>query len=605
MKKTRIKPLEWFKNLKLWKKILLAFIISSIIPLAVVQGIMLYINSQNMKEKMNELMTGQLRQTAERVELTLDIYTNVVYQMYMDGELVESVKRLLNSENPEKEAAKREIYDKIQQYGTSAEGIHCISLITCRGQDVTYDFVNASAVENIWNQYEDMTEIPPYKNAETENGMAITSTSRVSEGGKEYRVFHISKKIYDYQNLGSQAIAVAVMSVDEQVLSDICTAGMEAGEQEYSLNFITDKERNVLSYPDAFYSGIPMNPKYDAEEFVQATGKLKNRNLSVNKYEDSNLGWVFYNVYDTDYAFRDLLNSQAFLLCIGLLITIAAVAIIFYTIRLIERSIREIMRGIRQVQSWNLNVRVETDSRDELGEIAENFNTMTERVQSLINEVETAGQKKKEAEIRALEAQINPHFLYNTLDSINWLAIDRGEYEISRMLRDLGVILRYSINKSNQMTALWQVADWLNKYVGLQQVRFNNSFSFEFHMDERGKNIKIHKLLLQPFVENCIVHGFKGIEQGGILRIDISLSDDQKMLCIIIEDNGNGMPADKVQDFNRQNEEVKDDGRSIGLINAFSRMKMYYGKEASWNVSSILGVGTVITLKIPVWEGDR
>lgn len=601
----RRKLLNWFKNLKLWKKILLAFILSSIIPLVAVQGVMLYITSRNMQEKMNELMTGQLRQTAERVELTLDIYTNVVYQIYMDEELVESMNRLLDPENPAKEAARREIYDKIQQYGTSAEGIHCISLITCQGQDVTYDFVSVSAVENIWGDYEDLTQIPPYKNAETENGIAVTPTSRVSENGKEYRVFHISKKIYDYQKLDNEAIAVVVMSVDEQVLSDICTAGLDTGEEEYSLNFITDQERNVLSYPDAFYSGIPMDPEFTAEDFVRATGRLENRRLAVNTYEDSNLGWVFYNVYDTDYAFRDLLNSQVLLLGIGLCITLIAVAMIFYTIRLIERSIREIMRGIRQVQKWDLNVRVEIDSRDELGEIAENFNTMTKRVQNLITQVQAAGEKQKEAEIRALEAQINPHFLYNTLDSINWLAIDKGEYEISRMLRDLGVILRYSINKSNQMTSLWQVADWLKKYVGLQQVRFNNAFSFELHMDERAKDLKIYKLLLQPFVENCIVHGFRGIEQGGILRVDMDLSEDGKMLLIIIEDNGNGMSADKVREFNRQNEKIEDDGRSIGLINAFSRMKMYYGEAASWNVSSIPGVGTVITLKIPAEEGER
>lgn len=167
----------------------------------------------------------------------------------------------------------------------------------------------------------------------------------------------------------------------------------------------------------------------------------------------------------------------------------------------------------------------------------------------------------------------------------------------------MGVILRYSVNKSNQMVPLWQAADWLEKYVGLQQMRFNHAFSFELHMDEKAGQVHIYKLLLQPFVENCIVHGFRGIQQGGMLRVDMTVSEEQGMLCIIVEDNGNGMPQEEVRKYNLLNQEIQDDGRSIGLINAFSRMRMYYGSRVSWNVSSIPEVGTIITLKIPVEEG--
>lgn len=604
MKNLRNMWLTWFKNLRLWKKILLAFLLSSILPLLMVQGIMLYINSKNMQEKMDELMSNQLRQTAERVELTLDIYTNVVYQAYMDSELVQDINYLLEKENPDKEMRERDIYERIQEYGMAAEGIHCISIVTRDGQDVTYDFVQASVVENIWSGCEDMREIPPCRAAREASGVVITPTTRVLDGEKEYRAFHISKKIYDYQNLGSGEIAVIVMSVDEKVLDNICTAGQEKQEEgEYSLSFITDSSGNVMSYPDSFYSGIPMNPKYTPAEFVQATGRMKDRELAVNTYYDAKLGWTFYNVYDKNYMLRDVGRTQSLILGVGLLITLMAVGMIVYTVRLIERSIGVIMAGIRQVQEGNLEVQVETDSRDEFGEIAENFNTMTGKVRNLIREIQEVGKKQREAEIRALEAQINPHFLYNTLDSINWMAIDKGEYEISRMLRDLGVILRYSVNKSNQMVPLWQAADWLEKYVGLQQMRFNHAFSFELHMDEKAGQVHIYKLLLQPFVENCIVHGFRGIQQGGMLRVDMTVSEEQGMLCIIVEDNGNGMPQEEVRKYNLLNQEIQDDGRSIGLINAFSRMRMYYGSRVSWNVSSIPEVGTIITLKIPVEEG--
>ncbi len=180
------------------------------------------------------------------------------------------------------------------------------------------------------------------------------------------------------------------------------------------------------------------------------------------------------------------------------------------------------------MQNGNLDIQVHVDTEDEMGQIADNFNTMTGKVKNLIAEVTEITQKQKNAEIRALEAQINPHFLYNTLDSINWMAIEKEEYEISKMLRNLGIILRYSINKSNQMVTIAEMADWLEKYVSLQKMRFNNAFICEVYVSEEAKNIRIHKLLIQPFVENAILHGFKGIEGGGILRVDIIMSREQK-----------------------------------------------------------------------------
>ena len=224
---------------------------------------------------------------------------------------------------------------------------------------------------------------------------------------------------------------------------------------------------------------------------------------------------------------------------------------------------------------------------------------MTGKVQSLIEEVRSAGEKQRDAEIRALEAQINPHFLYNTLDSINWMAIEKGEYQISRMVRNLGVILRYSVDKSNKMATVAEMADWLEKYVSLQRMRFNDAFECEIHVQPETKEIRVYKLLLQPFVENAIVHGFKGIEWGGILRVDVMLSENRDEMDIIIEDNGKGISRELAEKFNDRDTALQDDGRSIGLHNAFSRMQMYYGNRASWNVSSIPDVGTVITLKIP------
>ena len=592
--------LDHFNNMKIGKKIMLAFVMASIVPILAIQFIGYRMNSNSLKRKIDTLMVDNLTQLSERVDLTMDIYTNLVYQIYVDDKIIENVNILMEREAGEREVAFHTIYNRLQQAEKSVKGVRCISVICSNGQSVTYDAGTGSSIENLWDDYGDLREIAPYRDVQGQPGMLVTPTTRYKGyDGDEY-YFHISKCMYDYNNLDKGVIATIVMSVDESVLRDICAVAIAEDEAEYNINFITDRTGFVISYPNPFYTGINMNPKLSVQEFVSVTGLLKGQNTAVNTYVNEHRGWVYYNVYNKDYMMRDIRNNQIMFIVISLTAILFSSVLICYIVRRIGSSVALITDGIDQVKEGNLNVSVALESREELGQIASNFNDMTGKVRNLVAEVSQAKDQQKNAEIRALEAQINPHFLYNTLDSINWMAIEKEEYEISRMLRNLGVILRYSVNQSNQMASVSEVADWLEKYVSLQQMRFNQSFRFSLNVTEEARKVMIYKLLLQPFVENAIIHGFKGTEKGGVLRVDLFLSETGERLNIIIEDNGKGMSREMAESFNVREQAVKDEGGSIGLHNAFARMDMYYGKEAVWNVNSIEGMGTVVTLTLPV-----
>lgn len=598
------KFLHWFNNQKLGNKIKYTFLVASVVPLLAAQVLMLYVISHNMRQKVNDLMVNQLAQISERAELTLEVYTNLVYQIYSDNEVIAGIKKYQNAGPEMRAQAYREICGRLQQYGILTGSIECISIVLPDGQDITYDFGMASAVDNLWERYEDKTDTLPYQRAqESVSNMAFSPTERILRSGQEERIFHISKQIYDFKNISNGSIATVILSINESVLNAVCSAGHE-NEGVYSINFIMDAQGNVLTYPDAFYAGLKLSEGRTVREFVEKTGVLDSSAITLNRYDCENLGWFFYNAYDKNYVFSEVRQIQYLTLLIGMALILAAVMLIRYAVSLIEKSTQSIIRGITEVQQGNLNVTVDVTSRDEMGQIADNFNTMIGKVQGLIEEVKQVTIKQKDAELRALEAQINPHFLYNTLDSINWMAMEKEEYEISRMVRNLGVILRYSVDKSNKMATVAEMADWLEKYVSLQQMRFNDSFICEIHIQPEAKQMLIHKLLLQPFVENAIAHGFKEIEYGGILRVDVLLSENQEELDIIIEDNGKGMSRELADKYNNLSVEWQEAARSIGLPNAFSRMKMYYGSKASWDVSSIMGVGTVITLKIPAMKRE-
>ncbi len=598
--KGKLRLLDHFNNMKIGRKIMSAFVMASIVPILTIQFIGYNMNSNSLKRKIDTLMVDNLTQLSERVDLTMDIYSNLVYQIYVDDKIIENVNTLLNGNGEGREVAFHAIYNRLQQAEKSVRGIRSISVICANGQSVTYDAGTGSSIENLWDDYGDLREIAPYRDVQGMPGMLVTPTTRHKGYDGDAFYFHISKCMYDYNNLDRGTIATIVMSVDESVLRDICAVAIAEDEAEYNINFITDTNGFVISYPNSFYTGISMNPKLTVQEFVQVTGLLKGQNTAVNKYVNGHRGWVYYNVYNKDYMMRDIRNNQIMFILISLAAILFSSVLISYIVRRIGSSVALIIDGIDQVKEGNLNVSVALDSKDELGQIASNFNDMTGKVRNLIAEVSEAKDKQKDAEIRALEAQINPHFLYNTLDSINWMAIEKEEYGISRMLRNLGVILRYSVNRSNQMVSVTEVADWLEKYISLQQMRFNQSFRFELNVAEAAGSVRIYKLLLQPFVENAVIHGFKGMEKGGVLRVDIFLSDTGERLNIIIEDDGKGMPREMAESFNVREQAVRDEGGSIGLHNAFARMDMYYGREAVWNVNSIEGMGTVITLTLPV-----
>ena len=599
--------MKWFNNQKIGKQILYTSLFAIFIPLLIALILVLYLISNNIEEKVNELMMTQLEQTAERTSITLEVYTNLVYQIYTDNSMIENVLQYSHVDSKESARIYRDICDKLQQYGTFAEGIECISIILPDGKDITYDFGMASAVDNIWEKYEDIREIEPYKEAQTTENVLVSMTEKCMSGSKEICVFHVSKKMYDLKNIQDGTIATVVLSVNESVLNSICNTEEYALNKEiFSVNFIIDQSGNVFSFPNSFYAGIKLAEDRTVEEFVKRTNILNGKEIAINQFTDKELEWVFYNAYDREYLFKEVEMIRYFTLALGVALFGFSVMLIRYTTKLIEKSVKNVIEGIKEVQSGNLDVTVSVQSGDEMKQIADNLNTMTRKVKELIQKVTEATERQNKAEIRALEAQIqaleaqiNPHFLYNTLDSINWMAIEKQEYEISKMLRNLGVILRYSISKSNQKVSISEMADWLEKYLSLQKMRFNDVFSWEIFIEEEAKNMKIHKLLVQPFVENAIIHGFKGIEAGGMLRVDIMLSDEKDKLTIIIEDNGKGVPKEVVEQMKKR-EYDNEDSKHIGLGNTFTRMKMYYGESASGDISSIPEIGTIVTLNIPI-----
>lgn len=267
--------------------------------------------------------------------------------------------------------------------------------------------------------------------------------------------------------------------------------------------------------------------------------------------------------------------------------------------------IRELQAAMVRVEGGDMDVKVTSDSDDEIGRLTRSFNHMVINIRELIEKVYLTQLGKKEAEFSALQSQINPHFMYNTLETVNMMAILDGSYEISDILTAFGKILRANLDQKHNIITVEKELEYINHYLMILQMRDKELFSFELHTTEEARTCKLPKLTLQPIVENSILHGFKEKMNKRSLRVEAAVKDNR--LRIMIEDDGKGMTEDRLE-YVRQYLEVEESmgkSSSIGLNNVNERCQLFFGDSFYMEIQSERGVGTRIILNMEAVYGER
>ncbi|ANE46949.1 histidine kinase [Paenibacillus swuensis] len=286
----------------------------------------------------------------------------------------------------------------------------------------------------------------------------------------------------------------------------------------------------------------------------------------------------------------------------------AFVFILFFVNRIAKHIIR-IVRFMGRVESGEMNIRVPQSGKDELGLLSKGLNSLIERVQELLGRVKKEQEQKNKAEMRVLQAQIKPHFLFNTLESINALAVQNDGKKVSQMVLRLANILRISILGNEEIT-LKQEVDHLKSYLEIQQYRFAEVFDYIIDIPEELMSCTIQKLTLQPLVENCIQHGFDGLTRRGSIMIRAASSEGK--LILTVEDNGIGISGEMLSRFQymQADEEAAESSltvnhmerRGLGVRSVADRIRIQYGDAYGLLICSSAGEGTIIQCKIPMYE---
>lgn len=286
-------------------------------------------------------------------------------------------------------------------------------------------------------------------------------------------------------------------------------------------------------------------------------------------------------------------------------IVMLVIALVFSTIvsRTITWPLERLTDVTKRIKNGETDLRIEPMKLDEIGELGLSFNEMLDQIQELVSRQYETKLLLNKAEYNALQAQINPHFLYNTLDTMSSIAQIKNCEEVSALSQSLSNIFRYSLDMRNPLSTVSKEIVHLKNYIYVMDVRMGSSITYTYSIDEQVLNDSIPRLSIQPIVENAINHGLKNAR--GERRIDIVAYRQQEQLMITVMDNGVGIPADKLGTLLNEADQDEKQSTSIGLYNINERLKMLYGEAYGLRITSKEGEGTTVTLCIPdkpVWE---
>lgn len=602
--------LHKYREYGIAKKLLIMMLCASILPLIVIEIITCTIAVNTLKRQTDSLIEGNMKLSQKGLEDYFAEYDNIIMSIYTENEYAVRLEKLNVWDSRDYYLIKKELQDDLQNIAYLHPEILGIAVVTQKKECIMYDSITNSSMdsfcfpdkEDSWLEVAEET----FQNTNTVYSGAI---KKQQENGQEREVIYLAHRIADINNYKQGTVGSIILCLDE---ADIRETYTQENESRSNVSFLCDAYGNVISSTDQEILGENLltedMDKKEEFQYIQSEYDAKIRE-SLHQLQIMNTN--FFSIYS-----KPILNDQfvqisvrddremlkdfkyifevIILLTILILITICLIMMKFASS--MQYRVSKITSAMDKAYQGDYTVQITEDWQDEFGKIARHFDHMVKKIDQSGKIEKEALLREKNAELKALEAQINPHFLYNTLDAINWIAIENEQFKISKMLKNLALILRYSIHKSNGVVSIESEMDYLKKYIYLQQQRFSFSFQCILDVEEEVMQLKMHKLLFQPLIENAIIHGFPG--QTGNDQIIISIRrQDERHLTIQVSDNGKGMDPDLVKELNEYDYHKGDIEGSIGVRNVIMRIKYYYGEDGEFGIESN-GQGTTITARI-------
>ena len=429
--------------------------------------------------------------------------------------------------------------------------------------------------------------------------MVITGPNRHQFFDTDDETISLSREIQDYED--GTFLGVILINLNMNKITEICDSFQE--NTSGALGILNESGEAVYLNGDAgnvAVQDIDMKELSEIlEQYLENSFRIRlgGTKYLITKERMDSTGWYLINILPYSWLLSDLWK-------ISMVIVLAVAGTLVVTLLSLDRILTNVIQPLKKLERHmarvtieNMNEQVNITTDDEIGHLAGNFNSMLERIENLKEQVVEEQEDKRRYELQALQAQINPHFLYNTLDSIIWMA-ETQDSNIVAMTEALAKLFRISLNKGNEEILLKKEIEHVKNYLIIQSMRYADKFTFEICVEPEVEKCRIIKLILQPIVENCIYHGIKKKRGSGHIRI--RAFREECNLIIKVEDDGCGMSQEmcrKMLSYEVEPENIS--GSGIGVKNVNERIQLRFGKEYGLSYQSEEGKGATVTYLLP------
>lgn len=591
----------FYKNTSIKNKLLLLFYIQIVIPLFFISFTSYQKSAEIIEQKsinysqdilkMIELRFNDLSSSMQVLTLEL-LYDNRVYDALNSSDIEDNITVYGRA---------NEIRSILRQATLSRNEIQSICLVTKNRHFYGFDSDSGKMRIEMELPYDSAVEA-----ARKGKGQLVWFLEK--QDGKVSSIY-VTRMVYGRDNYNE--IGLMAINIKKQYLESVYTDLSE--ESVNNISILSENNEEIIK--EVENAGI-FKEFYSQQLQGKRGFKIDSKAGMLVSYvllEDPHWKIVYHIPLKELYREMDTLKRWVMLITVYGLIILSVLSVL--TSVDIINPINRLVEGMKKVEKGKKHENVELDRNDELGYLSESFNRMSKKIDYLVNRIYKEEIALKEAEIKALQAQINPHFLFNTLENINWMAQLNGVPEISDTVSALAKLMDGSIGRGDRAITLREELEYIDNYMTILKNRYENRLEVVKNLDERLLETKIPRLLIQPLVENAVKHGIEKSRRKGVIRIDAYRQDGH--IVFEIADNGIGMKQEELEVLNlrlREDSlfnEANSTGpsrKSIGLENVNRRIKLMYGSSYGLDLDSSYDEYTKVTVRIPdeqILEGDR
>ncbi|MCG8502937.1 MAG: sensor histidine kinase [Firmicutes bacterium] len=577
------------KFFSLQHKVLIFSLILIIIPLLIVGNVSYWKSSEIIQHKVSLSNFNTVKQIAGNIEMILQDVHDTSLHIFQNDDIRDFLKLSYHDSKDNIDKYNIKIQQTLMYLLSSKRYIHSIHIKGFNGIAVD--------TKGTYGQIDEKTE----RQILQLKGRGLWICDELSNYDKTTtQAFSLIRVMNDIHNI-TDKLAILKINIDEQEISKIYEDHLISDKGDF---VIIDRQNTIISALNKETLGKQVQNEWINNRTLDAkTGYYKIRwndeHYLVTYYNIGHVDWTLLNLVPLDELVKENKIIQRVVL-LGILssIIVCIIVVFIFSVKVLS-PLRQVRTLMGSLENEHFDVNMDIRGNDEIALLGISFNKMSKRLKTLMEVVYATRLKQKEAELKALQAQINPHFLYNTLDTIYWMGRIENAFETSKLVEALAKLFRLSLNKGNEFTTVRNEVEHLENYIIIQQKRYEDIIDFSINLSEEVLDCKVVKLILQPLVENAIYHGIEKKGQKGTIDIMIEKKNDR--LLYIITDNGQG--ADE-KEINGLLQNVTNHNRGFGIKNVNDRIKLYFGEEYGLQFHSTPGIGTKVIVVQPYLKGD-